>query len=397
MSTAETEVVDAVVVEPPPEPHHGTEIAHRTFGSTELIVAATAAEKVAIATEIATALDHVIKAQGMRTKVGNARVTRPDGSTAWEDKYHVNVEAWQTLATFLGLAVVPCPSRRVIDPATGQPERVQYTITKHIYARGTKGADIKSGRAVVERTETAEVDGYSWECRVEVFKDGALIASGDGMCSRTEQTWRDRDDFALRGMAQTRGTSRAIAGAAKWIVALAGYATTPAEEYGAHEAPTGPPAEAGPAYGPPVPADRRQAALAEICNLLDGGSEDPAELRAEAIALAREIAKAAGYVPRIVVDALTLAAAVRMRRGSAVGAVKAEPKPPPSAATKAAPVTPPDAVRVLDGLAKGMLEADVRGAFHLSGLDFPTGAKGAERWAGLTEAQATKLMERMAA
>ena len=219
MTTAVEEVVDADVVD---HPGQTQDLVPRSAGSTELI-GGTPAERVGIATHMATALDDVIKRQGMRTKVGKAKVVQADGSEAWVDRYHVNVEGWQTLAAFLGLAVVPVWSRRVMDPVTGKPERVTYTVHETSYPKG-KG----DGKPFVERDY--EIDGYSWEARVECYKDGALLGAGEAMCSRSEGTWKERDDYAVRGMAQTRATSRAIAGAARWIVTLAGYSGTPAEE-----------------------------------------------------------------------------------------------------------------------------------------------------------------------
>ncbi len=195
--------------------------------STAIVAGASAADRIAAATEIATQLDHVIKQQGLRTKIGQRRVTRPDGRTAWEDNFHIDIEAWQTLAAFLELAVVPVWTRRVIDPATGEPERVTYTVRREHYARETTKRDIANGNAIVERVETAEVDGYSWEARVEVFKDGTLVSAGEAMVSRTEESWRSNDEHAVRSMAQTRASSKAISGVARWIVTLAGYSGTP--------------------------------------------------------------------------------------------------------------------------------------------------------------------------
>jgi hypothetical protein len=202
-----------------------TELVHRPQGTTQLIVADTAGERVAQATEIATALDSVIRAQGMRTKVGSQKRIDPatgEQTNEWIPRWHVNVEGWQTLATLLGLAVVPAWTRKVIDPSTGKPGLTTFTVRE----KTTKGQGER--RTVTEREY--EVSGYDWEARVEVFKDGALIGAGESMCARTEKKWKESDDYAVRGMAQTRATSRAIGAAAKWIVTLAGYAATPAEE-----------------------------------------------------------------------------------------------------------------------------------------------------------------------
>lgn len=401
MATVEPETINGTADEIPDAAPQPTMALAVQPGSTELIHAGSAIEKVRIATEYATALDAVIKAQGMRTKVGNTKVVRADGKEEWVPKYHVNVEAWQTLATFLGLAVLPQKSTRVIDPETGKPERVRYTVTKHIYAKGTKRAAIQNGSADVVATETSEVDGYSWECHVDVSKNGVPIAGGDGMCSRTEETWRDRDDYALRGMAQTRATSRAIAGAARWIVTLAGYSATPAEEYGAHEAPQSEPAETDPEFGPPVPDTRRLAAYTALLELV-GTDDDIGEaatqgLKDAAGELAKAITATAGYLPAIVVSALVMAARARADRRSTLSE-------PPDAdvveqatdtAGKSVAVTPPSLVRMLARLADRRSLAEVRGAFAFAKLTYPAKAQGDERFASLTEEECERLMKQL--
>lgn len=219
--------------------------------STALVAGANAAERIAAATEIATQLDNVIKAQGLRTKIGSKKVTNAAGRDEWVDNFHIDVEAWQTLAAFLELAVVPVWARMVTDPATGEALRSRYTVRREFFAKGTKREQIKNGTATVERVETAEVDGYSWECRVEVFKDGQIVSAGESMCTREEESWRDDEDQRLRSMAQTRATSKAIAGVARWIVALAGYTGGPEVDVNAQAA-------------SPELLDAAQKALAEL-------------------------------------------------------------------------------------------------------------------------------------
>jgi hypothetical protein len=45
-----------------------------------------------------------------------------------------------------------------------------------------------------------------------------------------EERWHDADDYAKRSMAATRATSKACRLAFSWIMTLAGYEATPAEE-----------------------------------------------------------------------------------------------------------------------------------------------------------------------
>lgn len=229
--------IDATAEELPDTPSHPVPTAEPTLalavrpgGSTELIAAENANERVAIATEIATALDAVIKKQGMRTKVGRTKHVHENGREEWVDKWHVNVEGWQTLALLLGLAVIPHEPEPIRND-DGRVKTCDYTVERFFYPKGTKAQQIKNGSAEPERVERAQITGTEgYKCRVEVFKDGVLIGAGNGRCDRTEEAWRERPEYALEGMAATRAQSRAIAATARWIVTLAGYSSTPAEE-----------------------------------------------------------------------------------------------------------------------------------------------------------------------
>jgi hypothetical protein len=125
------------------------------------------------ATRVAQALKSVINQQGLVSKI--------------QGREHVRVEGWTTLGSMLG--VVP----------------------------------------VVEWTRRTE-DG--WEARVEARTlDGRTVGAAEAMCSKSEgKPWNGRPDYALRSMAQTRATSKALRGPLGFVVTLAGYEATPAEE-----------------------------------------------------------------------------------------------------------------------------------------------------------------------
>ena len=59
---------------------------------------------------------------------------------------------------------------------------------------------------------------------------GALVGAAHARCTRDERNWRDRDDFALASMAQTRAGAKALRMPLGFVVQLAGYEATPAEE-----------------------------------------------------------------------------------------------------------------------------------------------------------------------
>lgn len=70
-----------------------------------------------------------------------------------------------------------------------------------------------------------------WEARVEARTiAGAVVGAAEAECLRSESLWKSRDDYALRSMAQTRATSKALRQPLGFVMQLAGFEATPAEE-----------------------------------------------------------------------------------------------------------------------------------------------------------------------
>jgi hypothetical protein len=70
-----------------------------------------------------------------------------------------------------------------------------------------------------------------WEARVEARTlAGQVVGAAEAECLRSEKTWANRDDYALRSMAQTRATSKALRQPLGFVMQLAGFDPTPAEE-----------------------------------------------------------------------------------------------------------------------------------------------------------------------
>lgn len=276
-------------VEPPPS--RELELHAAAGGSTALIRGDDPEQILETASRIAKAFKSVVEQQQLSTRIGN--------------KDHVEIEAWQTLATLLGCAPIVRWSRRVIDPETGKPEKVSYDVHVKDFEWVTPdGGGKKQKRLKAERDYT--VEGYNWEAYCEVVKDGVIIATAESMTSRTEDKWAQDPDFALRSMAQTRAQSRAIAAAARWVTVLAGYSGTPAEEM-THVDPGD--------QGPPPFARRGSEQLEKVAKqalvaVLNGD-------RAAAGTVWEQIVKSAvnggdgeeiGYVPRVVAQAIVLVA-----------------------------------------------------------------------------------------
>src|SRR5579863_7610684 len=77
--------------------------------------------------------------------------------------------------------------------------------------------------------EQGRVRGY--ECHAEAIRaDGQVISAAQAMCMDDEPKWKDKPLFQLRSMAQTRAQAKALRNVLAWVVVMAGYAPTPAEE-----------------------------------------------------------------------------------------------------------------------------------------------------------------------
>jgi hypothetical protein len=70
-----------------------------------------------------------------------------------------------------------------------------------------------------------------WEARVEARTlTGAVVGAAESECLRSERRWASADDYAIRSMAATRATSKALRQPLGFVMQLAGFEATPAEE-----------------------------------------------------------------------------------------------------------------------------------------------------------------------
>jgi len=77
--------------------------------------------------------------------------------------------------------------------------------------------------------ETSSLRRYVAICETRTL-DGRLVTRAESECSNEESTKKDFDHYAIRSMAETRATSKALRMCLSWIMKLAGYEPTPAEE-----------------------------------------------------------------------------------------------------------------------------------------------------------------------
>jgi hypothetical protein len=209
-----------------------TQLAVREDSAINLFGAASPAEVIAKAAEVATALAAVIDKKGLFKVIGPKR--------------HVLVEGWTLLGSILGVFPV-------------------CVWTREINGDGRQG----------------------WEARVEAVRDGKVIGAAEAQCLRAEKNWRDRDDFALRSMAQTRATSKALRMPLGFVVTLAGYEACPAEEMDGATPFVSP----GPPERPPEPVSQ------EVQEMLDkaAANRKAAQSSVTSTPEGRQMARDAGF------------------------------------------------------------------------------------------------------
>lgn len=70
-----------------------------------------------------------------------------------------------------------------------------------------------------------------WEARaVARTLDGREVSAAESQCTRDEDRWKYSDENGIRSMAQTRALSKSLRSALGFLVVLAGFEATPAEE-----------------------------------------------------------------------------------------------------------------------------------------------------------------------
>jgi len=86
---------------------------------------------------------------------------------------------------------------------------------------------------IIERAERVDADNevkYRAEASVRRLVDGATVGYGVAVCSNKEGSRKLFDEYAVCSMAQTRAIGKAYRNMIGFVIKLAGYEATPAEE-----------------------------------------------------------------------------------------------------------------------------------------------------------------------
>jgi hypothetical protein len=108
---------------------------------------------------------------------------------------------------------------------------VQISAARHVKAEGWAALGTMMG-ILPREVEIKELSDGSYEAKVELIntRTGMIVGQASSLCSVTEKRWGNAEKYARRSMAITRATGKAYRLGVAWVVALAGYSGTPAEE-----------------------------------------------------------------------------------------------------------------------------------------------------------------------
>lgn len=157
-----------------------------------------------MSTEIATVDGEIIEQRAPITLFGT-------------DQPEAVVERASAVATALGAVI---NDRRLYASISGK---------KHVQVEGwTLLGSMLGVFAEIEWSRPLE---NGWEARaVARTLAGNVVGAAEAMCTVNEGRWRSADTYAVRSMAQTRAVSKALRMPLGFIMHLAGYSATPAEE-----------------------------------------------------------------------------------------------------------------------------------------------------------------------
>lgn len=191
-----------------------------------------------IASKQADILKNIIEQKGLARQFGKGA------------KKHVDVEGWQTAGMLNGVTAKCLPDRviRLTD---------------------------KNGNFI-------GFEAYAEAIRIS---DGMILGGQKAYCMTDEPNWKNRPTYAIASMAQTRAISKTLRSIFSWIMVLAGYDPTPAEEMdGIHqEFNSKPPPE--PASGAPLSDEMNASFDNAIEDVWDEANEIKPQSKSQPVAV----------------------------------------------------------------------------------------------------------------
>jgi hypothetical protein len=114
-----------------------------------------------------------------------------------------------------------------------------------------------------------------WEARVEArTRAGEIVGAAESECLRSEARWAKAEDYAIRSMAATRTTSKALRQPLGFVMTMAGFDATPVEEMPLSSEEPAPAAATGKPADPVAASDSQLEELRTLIRTLQGADAD---------------------------------------------------------------------------------------------------------------------------
>lgn len=132
------------------------------------------------------------------------------------------------------LAEAQTAARALLGVINAKPKKVVFNGEQYLEFEDWQtvarfyGLTVRTLRT--QSIQLGETRGFEAFAEVVHLASGAVVSAADAMCLSDEPNWSRKPLFQLRSMAQTRACAKALRNALAWVVVLAGFRPTPAEE-----------------------------------------------------------------------------------------------------------------------------------------------------------------------
>lgn len=157
-----------------------------------------------------------------------------------EGRKFIMVEGWNTLGAMLAVfpevvSIERMPEKKVKRILVESEIWDKYSKAKKKIAKLIPPVSYDPAKHKIipdaNGNEEREIDEIKYKAIVQLKSlNGTIITKAEAICSNAETGKVANDEYAIASMAQTRATGKAFRLAFSWIVKIAGYEPTPAEE-----------------------------------------------------------------------------------------------------------------------------------------------------------------------
>lgn len=115
----------------------------------------------------------------------------------------------------------------------GLAKRFGSSPKEHVFVEGWLTISRVNNEAPHAKVESVETHGEFEVIKARAWitdASGTVVSEADGYCSSEEQNWKGKPFYARASMAQTRAIGKAMRLRHAWVMVMAGFSPTPAEE-----------------------------------------------------------------------------------------------------------------------------------------------------------------------